>query len=326
MITPSLRFLFIAGKFAPHIAGSTASNKAIAALGATSVNSADISEEWLVRANERYRRDSIAQKQRSFKALLEYTKETNTIIDFSSSCASRVFEWFKARSAADAHHIGSLFTGSYFFDAYFWPVSVPVFWGSLKLNALEALETMPDPVRQELQEDRDELWNYVLYWADCADYGCGFDDIRRFKTLGSKTWMLLNNGDRELRAAIALLNSPRPNPKAILTARMGTEIFLKAFLVEKGNATERQLKKLGHDIIGLTDAANVLCQLKEFEIIKSLAHLFPPLDDRYSGLEKDFRSVSNGLCLCQLTAATVIRQFCDRDIRQQIFQEHRPKE
>jgi hypothetical protein len=279
----------------------------------------DVPEEWLSRANERYKRDRIPPKQRPFLALLEYTREKNAIIGFSSPVALRVFDWFKKRTAPEAHQIGSMFTGSYFFDEYFWPVSIPIGYGRFKLDALASLETMPDALKKDLLQNKDELWVYTLYCADCADYAYGYDDIRKLGTLPPLALSFLENADKELRGAISQLNSPRPNSKAVLAARMATEIFLKAFLIAKRGLTETELKKLRHDIPKITRACIEVSPVKEFEIIESLAHVFPPVEERYVGQEKKLNEVWEALCLSQMSAATVIRHFTDRDLRSQVF-------
>ena len=215
--------------------------------------------------------------------------------------------------------MGSLFTGSYFFDACFWPVSIPIGWGQFKLDALAALETMPDTLKCELKNNVDEFWVYVLYWADCLDYAYGFDDICKIALLPSLAVTFLKNADKELISAVSQVNSQRPNPKAILTARMATEIFLKALLVGKRGFSEQELKALGHDVAEVAYAANEACQTKELEIIKNLAHVFPPMAHRYTGPEYSLQSVWEGLSLAQMAAATVVRQFSDHDVRPQIF-------
>jgi hypothetical protein len=278
-----------------------------------------IPEGWLQRANERYRRDEIPHRVRPFKALREVSAEFGVSINLSSATAKEVFEWFKQRSAPEAHQVGSLFTGSFFFDVSFWPVSVPVAYGNFKLNPLEALETMPDPVKKDLCASAYDLQVYMLYWADCVDYGYGLEDLRKLQPLSRLAMSFLANADRELHAAVTQVITPRPNYKAGLAARMATEIFLKTFLIAKCNLTEEDVKHFSHDIGRIANRCHEVTPLEEFKTIINLAHLFPVVDSRYTGEEQRLHEVWNGISLCQVSAAAVIRQFSDRDIRPQLI-------
>lgn len=252
---------------------------------------------------------------RPFKALQELSAEFGVSINLSSATARSVFEWFKKRSTPEAHQIGSLFTGSLFFDACFWPVSIPVAYGNFALNPLEALETMPDPVKNDLCASTYDLQVYMLYWADCVDYGYGFDDVHKLQPLSPLAMSFLANADRELRAAVAQVITPKPNYKGSLAARMATEIFLKAFLIAKLNFTEREVKEFRHDIPRIAKTCHEIMPLEAFETIIDLAHLFPLVDSRYTGGEQKPSEVWNSISLCQVGAAAVIREFSDRDIR-----------
>jgi hypothetical protein len=323
MIVPALDFVFEAGKLAARLAGVTdrEDEDKLADL-----NTDEIAHAWLIKANERYRTESIPPRRRPFEALLDYTRENNGAISFRSPACDRVFDWFQQRSLPEAHHIGALFTGSYFYDAYFWPVTIGVGWGQFTLDPLQALDTMPEPLKRDLVNDQEELRIYLLYWADCVDYAYGLDDIRSLNRLSPRALSFVNNADKELRAAIAQVNTPRPNPRAMLSSRMAIEIFLKGLLVAKSGATDSGLRKLGHDLVRACDALRDQgCNAAEIEIIKHLAHTLPDVSDRYTGEDQDMRLVGNALTLCQVAATMVIRQLTDRDIRPQLFVPEKPQ-
>jgi len=179
---------------------------------------------------------------------------------------------------------------------------------------------MPDPLKKDLVKDPEEFRVYLLYWADCVDYAYGFDDICKLNLLRPRALSFLKNANKELRAAVAQVNTSRPNPRAALNARMATEIFLKTLLVAKCDLRDPELKKLGHDLVRVCDAVQEkACAAEEIAMIKHLAPTLPAIDDRYAGEDIDLCLVGNALSLCQMTATTVIRQFSDRDIRPQLF-------
>lgn len=279
-----------------------------------------ISDEWLTNVNNRYRAESLPAKRRPFQALLDYTSKHHGAISFSSPAAQRVFRGFKERTAPGADRIGALFTGSYFYDAQFWPVTIPIAYGKVKLDAFQSLETMPDLVNIELSRDPDELRTYLFYWIDCADYAFGFGDIRKFGALSGRSMALLKNADHDLRGAIDLVSDLHPNPRAAFNARMATELFVKTLLVEKAGYTDKQLKDLGHDLDELFEHAEAICPTNEIRTLRGLTSVFPRIDERYFGQDLKPVQVGNTLSTCQKAATTVIRQFTDRDSRGQVFE------
>ncbi len=157
MLNRAFDLVFEAGKIATRITGVNDRTPSL-----PSLDSDIVADEWLASANKRYRSESIPAKRRPFEALCEYTKEKNAAITFRSPAADQVFRWFQERSVPGAHRIGTLFTGTYFYDAHFWPVSIPIGYGNVKLDAFQALETMPPPVKIELSNNPEELRTYVL--------------------------------------------------------------------------------------------------------------------------------------------------------------------
>ena len=315
MVKPIFDIIFEAGKVATRITGVNDRTPPL-----PNLDSEVISDEWLTNANQRYRAESLPPKRRPFEALCDYTKGKNAAIRLGSVAADRVFCWFTERSAPEAHHIGTLFTGSYFYDAHFWPVSIPIGYGNVKLDAFQSLETMPEPVKIELSRNPEELRTYVLYWIDCVDYAYGYDDIRKFGKLSPRALALLKNADHELRGAVELVSDLRPNPRAAFNTRMATELFLKALLLEKAGYSDKALKDVSHNLDRLFEHAEKICAAEEIRIVRRLVSLFPPINARYFGEDLEPAAVGNTLSTCQMAAATVIRQFTDRDSRSQAFE------
>lgn len=281
-------------------------------------------EAWLQAANERYRREEMPPRRRPFQAMSDYTRGFNCSVAFGSPLAKSVFDWFYAHSKPDSHAVGALFTGAFYFDACFWPLSIPMGYGTFTLNALESLDTMQPPLRRQLEKSRRDMWRLATYWADCCDYAYGIDDLRRLRTLDQRALAFLENGDKELVGAIAQLVSPRPNDKAILALRMTAEIFLKALLIQEKGLTDQELKKLSHRIEDVAEQCFLVTQLTEFQAVAKASKVFPEVSDRYTGTDRKLSDVWLALCVAQTAATTVTRRYTDRDMRPQLFT--KPKE
>lgn len=276
-------------------------------------------ETWLTSTNARYRADELPPRHRPFRALSDFSREFKCSISLDSPLAQSIFDWFYKHSQPGAHATGALFTGAFYFDACFWPLYIPIGYGTFSLNALNCLETMPQSIKEHISQSREDLWDLALYWADCCDYAYGIDDISKEGKLNAKALAFIQNGDRELAGAIAQLVSPRPNAKAILALRMACEIFLKTLLIQERNLTDQQLKKLSHKIEDIAAECFAITHAPEFDAVAKTGGTFPEVSDRYEGVERKLSEVWNALCVTQIAATAVIRQYTDRDMHSQLF-------
>jgi hypothetical protein len=275
-------------------------------------------DTWLRSANTRYRAEELAPRTRPFRALMDFAREFNCSLSFDSPVTKAIFDWFYKHSQPDSHAVGALFTGAFYFDACFWPLFIPIGYGTFSLNAVDCLETMPQSIKEQLTQSNQDLWKLVYYWADCTDYAYGFDDILKQSSLNEESLAFIQNGDHELAGAIAQLVTPRPNAKAILALRMACEIFLKALLIEERKLTEQQLKKLGHNIENIAAECFAVTRSPEFDAVAKAKDAFPDVSDRYDGVERKLSEVWIALAITQVAAATVVRRYTDRDMRSQI--------
>jgi hypothetical protein len=275
-------------------------------------------QSWLQAANERYRDEHIPYRGRPFKALSDFAHEFNCSISMGSPTAKAIVDWFRAQSAPDSHAIGALFTGAFYFDAYFWPLHIPLGDGTFTVNALDCLESMPQAVKDQLAKSNKDMWILALHFADCCDYAFGIDDIEKEGKLNSKALAFVQNADKELAGAIAQLIIPKPNLKSILALRMSIEIFLKALLIQEQNLNDQDLKRLSHRLEDIAGECFSATGRTEFSDIAKAVIGFPEVSERYDGQEKCLQEVWHAMLVAQATATAVIRKYTDRDIRSQI--------
>jgi hypothetical protein len=63
------------------------------------------------------------------------------------------------------------------------------------------------------------------------DYAYGYDDIFKLKSFNELATNFIRSAHKELEATVSLLLEDNPQSKAIETARMAVEMFLKAILI-----------------------------------------------------------------------------------------------
>lgn len=241
----------------------------------------DIPEEWLEEFNARMSAEDVPHSRRPFLALMEWTRKRKCAIFGGSPAETKLFEWFYARSPADAHLVPDMYEGVFYFDSAFWAGRVPrIVGGRLKLNISEFIE-MPALVRDKLFQSVKATEEYKGVWADWFDYSFGLDD-NRFKTKEGQNQPFLAAAVQQLSSVVSLLRELPPNHKAMESSRMAVEMFLKAYLVINHGFTERQASTLRHKLDELLKAILALAPTSELRHLNG--HLaFPEVGERYSG-------------------------------------------
>lgn len=276
-------------------------------------------KNWLESTNARYSAEQIPYQHRPLRALLDYSRDFKCKFVHDAPIAKLILNWFYERSAPESHAIGSMFTGAFYFDAYFWPLSIPIGYGSFKINPFDCLESMPNVIKENVAKSPEDSAGLLEYWVDCCDYAYGLDDIYKLNSLMPSTLSFIENGSLELSGAINQLVTSRPNPKAILSLRFACEIFMKALLIEEKGLDNTHLKRLGHSIKDIATECYSVSGISEFKIVADLASIFPSVSDRYDGSSRDLFNVWNAVVCTQMAVTTVIRNYSRRDMRSQLL-------
>lgn len=275
----------------------------------------EVTEDWLIAANKRYRANGIEPALRPMKAIGDICDELNSSIVFGSPAERKISDWFRENTKPEAHVVGSLFTGAFFFDACFWEVRIALGFGVFHLNPLDALIEMPPPILSDLEINTNDLKSYFLYWADCMDYGYGIAEITQ---LSHRAHSFIGNGHKELLGCYLQLNTSCPNSKAILAARMVCEIFTKSLLIQEKGYMDKDLKRVGHGLVTAAQEAFQAVALPAFELLEKQAYIFPDVSERYDGGEIPLPQLWEAISVAQAVASAVIRQYSGRDIRSQV--------
>lgn len=275
--------------------------------------------EWLRKVNEEFREAGIEQRRRPWEALSRYSLDFKASFMLSSSIATEIFEWFEAQSKPGAHHIGSLFESVYYFDAEFWLVSIPIMYGTVRMNAIDCLLEMPPALKAELISANKSAWDFLIFWADCVDYGIGISELLKRTDLNKFGLQLMAAGDQELRSAVSLLKEKRPDSRAILPCRMATEIFLKAYIALKEGLTEKQAKALSHNLENCFDRFIEVSGYSEWAQLKSKLKVFPPIHERYNEQSQPMKAVWEGFAFAQSIGTIIVRENTGRDTLSQVL-------
>lgn len=273
-------------------------------------------DEWLERINEVLSDNEVPHIRRPMEAWREWSMETGVSLALNDPDVKRIFAWFAENAPEGAHNVGSMYVGSYYFDASFWPVTIWPIFGTVRINGRNALTTMPDPIRQRLFNGG-QLQDYISVWMDCVDYGLGFDETVSSSSTDFSL-ELLRSADQQIRSTVTVLHQRHPNPKALESARMATEMFLKSYLARHAGLTEDDARKrIGHDLTKALDEVLRLDLRSEIGNISQHLSVFPIVGDRYKGSDYPPQNLWTGYQIAQFTGTFVVRSLSGRDIRKQ---------
>jgi hypothetical protein len=276
-----------------------------------------IPELWLEQFNERMATEGVPHRQRPFRAMEEWAQLYAVTLVFDSPEVTDLFAWFERNSPPTAHHLGSVFRAAFYFDAAFWPVDIPLVFGTVRLNAFDMLTGMPLSVKQRIGREPN-LMEFVLFWANCVDYGYGQEEALRAVQVTKFGQELFQSAHRELIATTAVLLERRQNPKALESSRMALEMFLKAFIAVHRGLNQKQAKNLGHDLDAALKECVRIDPNSELKELLGQLKVFPPIDARYQALHVPAHDQWRGYAVTMFCAATIIRGLTGTDIRSTI--------
>lgn len=284
------------------------------------------SDAWLETLNNEYRDKDIDVKQRPQLALDRYLQDFQVEqISLDSAAAKKIFDWFSQAAKPGAHHVGSLFTGVFYYDSSFWAVDILIGYGLSKgCSITDSLRDMSSTERDRVANTPKYAWPLAFIWADCLDFAYGFDDLQQRQN-NLYALEFLKSAEKELRAAVSQLLEHRPNVKAAMSSRMSTEIMLKSFLAYHGQLDDKKARKLNHDLEAALEACrNIDATHPVLEIQQKLS-VFPKIGDRYATEDRNRQSLWEAYSVAQYTAAAVVRSFTDRNMRVTVMDEFRGK-
>lgn len=272
-----------------------------------------ITEEWLIRINSEFSKKNMPHIKRPFEALRIYSVEFGCSVAFNSDLANFVFEWFERHTKGDAHKFGPIFSSTFFYDGEFWELDIPQFFGTVKLDPYSSLKNMPSAIQERLIANSDESTEYLLYWADCFDFGLGFDVVGESDGYDEFGINFLKAGYEELSSAASLLRAPRVNPRAVMDARLAVEMFFKAYAGLKGQLDKNEAMNISHHLEkGLRKMVDISGD-QSLEELKPRLGVFPAIADRYKAQTMSNAELWDCFRLAQHIGALVLRHFSDYD-------------
>ncbi len=244
--------------------------------------------DWIDAFNKDCRKRQVPVGERPFLALQKWAELNGQsrplgeliLADLGSETFNALYAFFKANTSLGRDHSAPIRQSCFLYDEAFWPVYVPVIYGSCVVDPIRSIAGMPNAVLQALGFDsaaRDEL---DAHWFDCSHHMNNHRLIDGDQ-LPELARNFLAGGEKSLFAAVESLLAIPPNPKAAELSRDAFESILKGFAVVKTALTLEEAIKIRHRLPKLVQHCALALPVSETTRLEKACSLYPKVDVRY---------------------------------------------
>jgi HEPN domain-containing protein len=277
----------------------------------------EVTPPWLESVNAEFSKQEMPHRRRPWEAIRVWNEVNGVPISGSSIRARQIFDWFHVNTKPGSHMAGPLAEAAFYHDGAFWEVTIPLGYGSPSVDFLDMLR-MPASVKLRFWNERNDLFIFVKFFADCFDYFYSVDDLRSSFASNPLLKGFIAAGREHITQAASLLLDTRPNAKAAEASRFALEIFLKTFLVAKGGLSEKEIKDLRHDLQKLLTRCLEVDPQSELRHIESKLSLYPDVAARYRAEDMCPRDLWATYYTALTSGAVVMRPLSGRDTTKSI--------
>lgn len=266
-------------------------------------------EQWLEPLNDHFNEEKVPFDQRAWLAKWEWAKHNNLSLDHDTKSNLYIDRWFSNLIPLKSNLIGPIYYGAYFYANDFYPIMVPLAFGLVKIDMDNSFRSMSHKLYTQLKSVPAILNDMVGIWAACIDYGFGIENLLR----GKRSSKFIISADQEIRASVSLLLERRPNNRAMQSARMAIEMFLKGYIDLKEGLSDSAAMKLKHD---LKKCLNNCLNLNPDSVLNKILDYIdklPSIFERYEGKKYPLNELNNAYRIAQFVGTTIVRNFTDRD-------------
>ncbi len=210
----------------------------------------------------------------------------------------------------------SMYLGAFMFRDVFFPLRIPIIYGSPAINPVDLLDA-PDIPKQWLFDNHQTGLAFFDQFIDLMDFAYGLDHLEKIGNLPKETVEYWYLAKQQLEAAAAtLLLGSFSNYAIIQNCCIATELLLKGALMAKGNTKNDLKHKYGHKLGELVDQYATLLPSLDKEILLSVVKKLPNYtDSRYDASGYSRVDLGNFLMNTQFISGEVLRQFSTRNFR-----------
>ncbi|MBD2493501.1 hypothetical protein [Nostoc sp. FACHB-280] len=216
-------------------------------------------------------------------------------------------------------HMPPMHIGAFMFRDVFFPLRIPLIFGSPVINPVDFLIDVPDIQKRWLLTDQQSGLAFFDQVIDLMDFVYGLDDLEKIGQVPNKTveyWCLAK---QQLEAAAATVLGSFNKYAVIQNCCISTELLLKGTLIAKGideKTLASKQKGYGHDLEKLVDkTAQQLPNFDRETVLFVVKQLPDYVESRYEAKNLSRLDIGNFLMNTQFVGGEILRQFSDRNLR-----------
>jgi hypothetical protein len=208
--------------------------------------------------------------------------------------------------------------GAFMFRDVFFPLRIPVIFGTVGINPIELLNDITDSQKEWLFSNQQSSLKFLDQVIDLMDFVYGFHDIGA-EQVPNKTLIWWHKAKQQLEAAAATVLGSFDKDAVIQNCCIATELLLKGALMAKiEGITEKELanKKYGHNLENLVNKTAEQLPTFDKETVLSVVNQFPDyVKSRYEAEKFSRLELGNFLMNTQFISGEILRQFSERNFR-----------
>jgi hypothetical protein len=216
-------------------------------------------------------------------------------------------------------HMPPMHVGAFMFRDVFFPLRIPLIFGSPAINPVNFLIDVPDIQKRWLFNDQQTGLAFFDQVIDLMDFVYGLNDLEKIGQLPDKTVEWWDLAKQQLEAAAATVLGSFNKYAVIQNCCISTELLLKGALMAKGVDEKTLASKkqgYGHNLENLVDkTAQHLPNLNQ-ETLLFVVKQFPDyVESRYEAMNFSRLDLGRFLINTQFISGEILRQFSNRNFR-----------
>jgi len=214
-------------------------------------------------------------------------------------------------------HMPPMYIGAFMFRDVFFPLRVPVAYGSPVINPVDFLVDVSELQKRWLFSDREAGLTFFDQVIDVTDFVYALDDLEKGGALPVETIEYWYLAKQQLEAAAATLLGSFNKYAVTQNCCIGTELLLKGALIAKGiEAKALKYKPYGHNFENLVNKTfELLPAIDQARLLQIVKQLPDYVNSRYEAKDISRLDLGRFLMNTQFASGEILRQFSDRNCR-----------
>jgi hypothetical protein len=209
--------------------------------------------------------------------------------------------------------------GAFMFRDIFFPIRIPLIFGTPKVNPVDFLIDVPEIQRRWLFHEQQTGLTFFDQVIDLMDFVYGLSDLEKPGQLPSKTVEWWHLAKQQLEAAAATVLGSFDKYAVIQNCCISTELLLKGALLASGidkDTLKNEKKGYGHKLENLVNRiGELLPNIAKDKLLFVVQQLPNYVNSRYEAVQVSRLELGRFLMNTQFVSGEVLRQFSHRNLR-----------